>query len=162
MIVATSPYAAVEENPVEDAEALVVAGVVDEEREVNRIGLACCGNEAEQLFAADEHPLVGLQFGRVHVGINYIIGGSVSVIAAAEAEILLAARLEDCAVVASCVGCAEGLSVLGNVIDKLLALNRNEFPSAAQTNINIAVPAQEVHFAVVAIRTEGLDVICTF
>ena len=93
--------AAVGEHPVVSSPALVITRIVDEEREVNRIFLACGLDEAEQFLAGDEHPLVAFQVGIVHVGINYIERGSEAVITVAEAEQSLAASF----VCLSCIGC---------------------------------------------------------
>ena len=78
------------------------------------------------------------------VGVDYIVRWSVSIVAAAQAEQLLAACLKLCAIIG--LACfAEGLAVLGDVIDIGLALYGNEFPTVvAHAYVNIAIPTQEV------------------
>ena len=73
MIATTAEDAAVVEYPAFGAQALVVARVVDEEGEVDGVLSACRWNEAEQLLACDEHPLVGLQFRSLAVGVDDVV-----------------------------------------------------------------------------------------
>ena len=136
------------QSPAVDVEALVQSGVRDKLCSLHGLLAGGCQHKLIHLLLTDEHPLVGLAAGSLHVGIHHVVREAESVVLA-----VAIAQHE-----------GFGLGVIAHTHDVEhvgLTLYRLEVPCIISVAIHIATVVHEVVLSHGAIGAHGLDAVAT-